>query len=117
MSRYDDMPDAARDLMSNFDEIDLAELLAGAYESSAALEQQVAVLEAQLAEASRYAPASDVRPGWTVRVGLAEISVREVFKHDDRSLSLVYFEGHIILANDEPVIVIHRCDTKEADRG
>jgi hypothetical protein len=115
VSRYDDMPDAARQLMYDFDEIDIAEMLAAANEANGELRQRVTELEAQSVAASRYAPASDVRPGWTVRVGLAEISVREVFKHDPRSLSLVYFEGHIILANDEPVIVVHRCDTKEAD--
>ena len=46
MSRYDDMPDAARTLMENFDEIDLAEMLASAHESAATLRQEVAQLSA-----------------------------------------------------------------------
>lgn len=46
MSRYDDLPDAARSLMENFDEIDLAEMLAGANGRIGELKAKAAEAEA-----------------------------------------------------------------------
>ncbi|MFC1418554.1 hypothetical protein [Streptacidiphilus cavernicola] len=50
MSRYDDMPEAARQLLADFDEIDLAEMLAAANEANAVLRERVAELEVALVD-------------------------------------------------------------------
>lgn len=49
-SRYDDMPDAARELMADFDELDIAEMLASANEVNKELRRKAAEAEAVLRE-------------------------------------------------------------------
>lgn len=88
---------------------DEAVLLRAGIRSLAAARRSLGGLQAKQQQLRRYAPADDVRAGWTIRLGVAEITVEEVMDHaDPLTVAFVYVGGYMLATRDEPVTVIHR---------